>query len=113
MSPEKSDAVAISRCAMCHTLGAGCGDPQEDPGRQPGAALRVLKPGVRHCGPLRSERVAAVAVQPVAGLAQAAEREQVKTRDRSYRSHDPRFIAPDRGQIGQGSRKKSGAALRK
>ena len=26
-------------------VGAGCGDPQEDPGRQSGAPLRVLKPG--------------------------------------------------------------------
>ena len=48
----------------------------------PGAALRVLKPGARHRGPLRSERVAVAIAQPVAGLAQAAEREQVKSRDR-------------------------------
>ena len=52
-------------------VGAGCGDPQEDPGRQPGAALRVLKPGARHRGPLASERVAVMVVaasrRPCAG----------------------------------------------
>ncbi len=76
-------------------VGAGCCDPQEDPGRQPGAALRVLKPGARHRGPLKSERVAVASAQPVAGLAQAAEREQVKSRDRSRCGRGRAAQSPD------------------
>ena len=76
-------------------VGAGRGDPQEDSGRQPGAALRVLKPGARHRGPLLSERVAVVVAQPVAGLAQAAEREQVKSRDRRRRGRRRAAQSPD------------------
>src|SRR5688572_16896845 len=65
------------------------------PGRQPGAALRVLKPGARHRGPLASERVAVMVMKPVAGLAQATEREQVKSRDRSRRGSGCATQSPD------------------
>ena len=38
------------------------------------------------------------------------DRDQRENKNDDYSSHDPRFIAPDCGQIGEGSRQKSGAA---
>ena len=72
-------------------VGAGCRDPQEDPGRQPDAALRVLSAVSAHRRPLRlPERAAFVVAQPLAGFAQAAERKQVKSRDRRRRGRGRR-----------------------
>ena len=99
-------------------VGAGRGDPQKNPGRQSGAALRVLRTGCRRPpAPFAAALSSLIAAQPVGGLAQAPERKQMESgnrrrrgsRRRSQAAHD--IIRPGIGQAA-GRNGRSGRAAR-